>query len=289
MAVSYILASTGGAFSVRAGVSDLGIEGMMITGAFFGVLGTHLTQNVWIGALFGIVFGVIISMLHAVMHITFKVNATISSMCVNLLGLAITPVLIQVIWNVKGNSPIVPKFHNIDAPWLENVPVIGQILTAQNILFYITFVLVLLAHILMYKTSFGLRLRMVGENPQAASTVGLNTVAYKYFGVAMCGAFTGLGGVYLSLGQLNLFVDGMTAGRGYIAIVINAFGRFSPIGALLGSMFFGFFESLQVVLQGVALPSQIVMMLPYILTLVVICFGLRGSHQPAGIGKHHDD
>ena len=126
---------------------------------------------------------------------------------------------------------------------------------------------------------------MVSENPQAASTVGLNVRIYKYFGVAMSGAFAGLGGAYLSLGQMNLFVEDMTSGRGYIAVVINAFGRYNPVGALGGSLFFGFFDSLQTIFQSI-LPSQLVMMTPYVFTLLVITFGLKGGKAPAGVGKH---
>ena len=288
MAVPYILATTGAAFSMRAGVSDLGCEGMMIAGAFFAALGTYLTQNPWVGLLFGAFFGALIAMVHGVLHISYKVNQTISGMCVNLLGAAMVPLLLQIIWGVKGNSPTVPKFDNLDFEWLAKIPVIGPILTAQNILFYLTLVLVFIGHIYLFKTPAGLRMRMVSEHPQAASTVGLNVYGYKYLGVILSGAFCGLGGAYLSLGQLNLFMDGMTAGRGYIAIVINAFGRYTPIGALLGSLFFGFFESLQVVFQGAAIPNQVVMMTPYVLTLLVVTFGLRGTRAPAGVGKHHD-
>lgn len=288
MAVCYILASLGGTFSVRSGVTDLGCEGMMIWGAFFGVFGCYYTQNIWLGALFGMLFGAIISMLHAVLHVTFRVNGTISGMCVNLLGAASAPLFIQVLWKVKGNSPMVNKFTNINLGPFENIPILGQILSAQNILFYIAILIIVLSNLLMFRTPFGLRLRMVGEHPSAASAVGLNVTAYKYFGVAMCGAMCGLGGVYLSMGQLNLYSDGMTAGRGYIAIVINAFGHYTPLGALSGSLFFGFFESLQVVFQGMSIPSQIVMMLPYIMTLIVVCFGLRHSRMPMGVGKYHN-
>lgn len=288
MSVSYILASTGAAFSMRAGVSDLGCEGMMICGAFFGALGAHLFGNPWAGILCGILFGVLISMLHAVLHITYKVNQTISGMSVNLLGAAVAPLMLQTIFGTKGNSPMVKGFNSIQLPIIKDIPFIGQMLGSQNILFYLTIVLVLLGWVFLFKTPYGLRMRTVGENPHAASTVGINVYLYKYLGVALSGAFCGLAGAYLSLGQLNIYSDGMTAGRGYIAVVINAFGNFTPIGAMLGSIFFGFFESLQIIFQGGAVPSQIVMMLPYLVTLLVVVVGLRKSRQPAGIGKHHD-
>lgn len=288
MSVALVLASLGASFSMRSGVSDLGCEGMMIAGAFFGVLGSFIFENQWIGLLFAAVFGIVFSMLHAFLHVTYKVNATISGMCVNLLASAATPLLLQLIWGQRGNSPTVRAFSKMDVPWLKNIPLIGGLLAEQNVLFYLTILIAVLSWVYMFKTSSGLRMRMVGENPKAASTVGINVVGYKYFGVAMCGLLCGLGGGYLSLGQLNLFVDGMTAGRGYIALVINAFGKFNPIGAMLGSLFFGFFESLQNIFQGKLIPSHIVRMMPYMLTLIVISFGVRNSRTPAGIGKHHD-
>ena len=283
--VPLILASMGGCFSMRAGVSDLGLEGMMLAGSFFAVLGSWISGNAWIGLLTGILFGAVFSMLHAVMHISYKVNASISGMCVNLLASAVTPLLLNVIFGMSGKSVSVAAFAKPNWGILQKIPVIGRILGAQNILFFLTILLVIVSWIFLYKTTLGLRMRMVSENPQAASTVGLNVRIYKYFGVAMSGAFAGLGGAYLSLGQMNLFVEDMTSGRGYIAVVINAFGRYNPVGALGGSLFFGFFESLQTIFQSI-LPSQLVMMTPYVFTLLVITFGLKGGKAPAGVGKH---
>jgi simple sugar transport system permease protein len=287
MAVPLILAATGGSFSMRSGVSDLGSEGMMLAGSFFGVWGAFLSGNAWIGVLFGMVFGALFSLVHGLMHITYRVNATISGMCVNLLGMAVTPLMLDVIWGMNGKSPQVRGFTPLRWNWLMRIPIVGDILGSQSILFYLAVVLSVLGWIFMFKTSKGLRMRTVGENPQAASTVGLNVPAYKYFGVIMSGVFCGMGGAYLSLAQLNLFVEGMSAGRGYIAVVINAFGRYNPIGVMLGSIFFGFFASLQTIFQDV-LPSQLVMMVPYLITLLVITFGIRKSAAPAGVGKYHD-
>jgi ABC-type uncharacterized transport system permease subunit len=283
--VPLILAATGGSFSSRAGVSDLGLEGMMLAGSFFAVWGSYISGNAWVGLLFGALFGAIFAMLHAVMHITYRVNASISGMCVNLLATAVTPLLVVFIFGMNGKSAQVAGFSKLNLPFLEKIPFIGPILNSQSILFYLTIVLVVAGWVFMYKTTPGLRMRMVGENPQAASTVGLKVTGYKYFGVAMSGVFAGLGGAYLSLSQMNLFVENMTNGRGYIAVVINAFGHYNPLGAMAGSLFFGFFDSLQTVFQSV-LPSQLVMMAPYLFTLIVIVFGVKRGKAPAGIGKH---
>lgn len=283
--VPLLLAAAGGVFSVRAGVIDLGLEGMMLAGAFFSVVGSWLTGNAWLGLLIGVLFAVLFSMVHGVMHITYRVNGSISGMCVNLLASAVTPLLLNIIFNMTGKSPTVAGLSDSNLVFLDKIPVIGKILGGQNILFVVAIVLVIISWIFLYKTTLGLRLRMVGENPQAASAVGINVRAYKYFGVAMSGVMAGLGGVYLSLGQMNLFVEEMSAGRGYIAVVIDAFGRYNPIGVFLSSIFFGFFDSVQTIFQSV-LPSQLVMMTPYVITILVIVFGMRGGRTPAGTGKH---
>ena len=283
--VPLILAATGGSFSNRAGVSDLGLEGMMLFGAFFGVYGSYISGSAWVGLLFGALFGMVISMLHAVMHISYRVNASISGMCVNLLATASTPLLLNAIFHSNGNSPQVQGFSKINIPALNAIPFIGPILNSQSVLFYVTITMVIIGWVFMYKTKLGLRMRMVSENPQAASTVGLKVKAYKYFGVAMSGLFAGMGGAYLSLSQMNLFVENMTSGRGYIAVVISSFGQYNPLGAMAGSLFFGFFDSLQTIFQS-TLPSQLMMMAPYLFTMLVIVFGVKRGKAPAGIGKH---
>lgn len=283
--VPLLLASMGGCFSVRSGVVDLGLEGMMLSGAFFAVLGSHVSGNVWVGLLTGVLFGMIFALLHAVLHVNYKVNGSISGMVINLMAAALTPLLLNEVFGMSGKSSTVSNFTAPNIEWLKGIPFIGPILGGQNILFYISIVLVIISWIFLYRSKFGLRMRMVGENPEAASAVGLNVKAYKYFGVLVSGAYAGLGGVYLSLGQMNLFVENMTAGRGYIAVVINAFGRYNPAGSLIGSIFFGFFDSLQTIFQSY-FPSQLVMMTPYIVTVLIILFGLKGGRSPAGTGKH---
>ena len=289
MAIPYILASTGGSFSVRAGITDLGCEGMMIGGAFFGVLGAYLFGSPWMGLVCGVLAGMVFAGLNGILHITFKVNPAISGVCVNLLSAALAPLLVKLVWNNESMSPIVTNFSSFAGTWVEKIPVLGTILKTQNILFVITFVVVIMAWIFMFKTKFGLRLRMVGEDPVAASTVGLNTIRYKYTGQLLCGALSGLAGVYLSLGQLNMFTEGMTAGRGYICMVINVIGGYNPLGAVWGGCFFAFFEALRTVIQNAAINANFLMMIPYVMTLVAIVVSARRVMPPAGMGKHYDD
>ncbi len=289
--IPLVLASLGGAFSSRAGVSDLGLEGMMLFGAFFGAFGSYISGNAWVGIMFGICFGALSSLLHGLMHISFKVNASISGMCVNLLASATTPILLYSVFGQMGKSSRVAGFGKVRIEFLQGIPVIGAIVNSQSIFFYLTILIVIVSWFVFFKTKFGLRLRMVGENPSAASTVGLKVNAYKYFGVAMSGALAGLAGAYLSLAQMDLFVEEMTNGRGYIAVVIDEFGGFNPVGILLGSLFFGFFDSLQTLFQS-SLPSQLVMATPYVLTMLVIVINSARndgmSRKPAGIGKFAD-
>ena len=289
MAIPYILASTGGAYSVRAGITDLGCEGMMIGGAFFGVLGAYFSGSPWIGLLCGVVAGMVFAVLNGILHVTFKVNPAISGVCVNLLSTALAPLLVKLVWDNESMSPLVTGFTSFAGTWLEKIPVLGEILKTQNILFFLTLVIVLVAWAFLFKTKFGLRLRMVGEDPVAASTVGLNTIRYKYTGQLVCGALSGLAGVYLSLGQLSMYTEGMTAGRGYICMVINVIGGYNPLGAVWGGCFFAFFEALRTVIQNASINANFLMMIPYVMTLIAIVISARRVLPPAGMGKHHDD
>lgn len=289
MAVPYVLATTGGAFSVRVGITDLGCEGMMIGGAFFAVIGSYYSGSPWVGMLCGILAGILFALLNGLLHITFKVNPAISGVCVNLLSTALAPLLLKLVFDNESMSPIVNNFGNYSDSWLAGLPIVGEILKTQNVMFFIMLAVVLVAWVFMFKTKYGLRMRMVGENPAAASTVGLNTTGYKYMGEAVCGALAGLGGVYLSLGQLNMFTEGMTAGRGYICMVINVISGYNPLRTVLGGAFFAFFEALRTVIQNAEINANFLMMIPYIMTLLVIILSARRSLPPAGMGKHHDD
>ncbi len=289
MAIPYILATTGGTFSVHAGITDLGCEGMLVGGAFFGVVGSYFSGSPWVGMLCGMLAGIAFALLNGLLHITFRVMPNISGICVNLLSVALAPLLLKLIWNSESMTPMVNSFSSFSDTWVAEIPVVGDILKTQNVIFVIMIVVVILAWIFLYKTKYGLRLCMVGENPVAAGTVGVNTVAYKYFAEVVCGALAGLGGVYLSLGQLNMFTEGMTGGRGYICMVINVIGRYNPLGAVLGGLFFAFFEALRSVIPGTLVDSNFLMMIPYVMTMIVIVISAKRSLPPAGMGKHHDD
>ena len=311
MSIPLVLASVGGAFSVRSGIMALGLESMMMMGAFFGVLGSYFTGSVLFGFLLGMVGGMVIGLFHGILSVRYKVNQVISGIGLNLLALAVTTLLMQLIWSNKGSTPQVASISTPDArtlviqPWdtklLKEIQKAIQVsdlgINPQNDGRVIRLVFPQLTEErrkelgkqVLFKTRFGLRLRMVGENPKAAATMGLRVHGIKYCGVLICGALAGVGGAYLSLDQLDMFVRNMTAGRGYIAVAIAILGRYNPAQIVPCALLFGFCDAVQIYLQGEAFPPQIVQMLPYIVTLLVLAFGVKHIKPPAGVGKYDDE
>lgn len=282
MSTPLIFASVGGAFSVRSGVMALGLESMMMCGAFGAVLGSYYSGSFVVGLLCGMLGGMLIGLFHAVLCVRYKVNQVISGIGLNLLATAITTLLMQIVWGNKGTSETV---DSIDTSIGGPIPIISE----QSFNFFVMIAVVVIGWIVLFKTRYGLRLRMVGENPRAASSMGLRMHALKYSGVIICGILAGYGGAFLSLDQLNMFVRDMTAGRGYIAVAINILGRYNPLYIVPCALLFGFCDAVQIYLQGQGVPSQLIQMLPYLATLLVLAFGVRHIQAPAGVGKHEDD
>ncbi len=281
-ATPLVFAGVGGAYSVRSGVMALGLESMMMCGAFCGVLGSYYTGSVAVGFLCGILGGMLIALLHALLCVNYKVNQVISGVALNLLATAATTLLMQIIWGNKGTSEMVAA---VGGKLGGSIPILRD----QSFNFFVMVAVVILGWVVLFKTRYGLRLRMVGENPKAASAVGLNVRLLKYSGVLICGALAGYGGAFLSLDQLNMFVRGMTAGRGYIAVAINILGRYNPASIVWCALLFGFCDAVQIYLQGQGIPAQLIQMLPYVVTLVVLAVGVKHIQAPAGVGKHETD
>lgn len=274
MSVPLILAALGGVISVRSGIMALGLESMMTMGAFCGVLGSYFTGNVAAAILCGIAGGALFGLCHGILSVRYKVNQVISGIGLNLLAVAATTLLMQLIWNNKGSSPQVASIKQ-------------GVLTSP-----ITFIMlaaVAAEYFILFRTWFGLRLRMVGENPKAAATVGLPVHRIKYIAVVCCGMLAGLGGAYLSIDHLDMYVRDMSAGRGYIAVAIMILARYNPIMVVLCALIFGFSDAVQISLQGYGVPSQIMAMIPYMVTLLVLAFGVRQITPPAGVGAHDDE
>ncbi len=208
----------------------------------------------------------------------------------NILALGATTWLMQVLWGNKGSSPNVNGLHEFSIPFVKDMPVVGKLIGTHSPLVYIMFLLVLGGWILLFKTPLGLRIRITGEHPEAADTLGINIQGVQYFSVILSGSLAGLGGAYLSLGHLNWFSRNMSAGRGYMALAANIFGRWNPLGGLAASFLFSFTDAVQMRLQSlnIGIAYELIQMLPYLLTIVVLAGAVVHSRPPAALGAHYE-
>ena len=223
-ATPLIYGGIGGVFSERSGIMNLGIEGTMLIGACAAAIISLETNSAWLGVLGGMGFGVLIGLLHAFMCIRFKANQTVIGTGINIFATGITPMVLQAYSGNPGSSPSVPGIASLSIPVLKDIPVLGPILGQQNPLTYLALFLVPVSSFLLFQTRLGLRIRAVGEHPRAADTAGIPVFPLQYLSVGICGALAGIGGAYLSLCQVSMFVKGMTAGRGFMAMAAMIFG-----------------------------------------------------------------
>jgi simple sugar transport system permease protein len=285
-----ILAALGGCMSERSGVINIGLEGMMLMGAFAAVLGSFLFGP-WVGLLMGIFAGGLMGLLHAFMSVTLGADQIISGTAINIIAVGIPNILVPVIWPGHfGISPTVSVIPDLKIPFLMDIPVIGRIFGQQNPVVYLTLVLVLVIYFLLFKTRLGLRIRAVGEHPRAADTLGVNVYRMRYIAVTISGLLAGLGGAFLSICYQSQFSASMTAGRGFIGLAAMIFGRWSPIGAMLACLLFGFADAFQAGAQaaGLPIPPDLMLAFPYVLTLIALVgvFG-RVAQGPAANGKYY--
>jgi len=290
IATPIALAAMGGTFSERSGVVNIGLEGMMLSGAFGGVLGSYLTGSPWIGVLSAMLMGGAAGWIFSIFTIKFKADQTVTGAGINILALGVTTWLMQVIWGTRGTSPNVNGLKVISIPILKDIPVLGDLLGTHSPLVYIMFITIFAGWFLLFKTPFGLRLRMVGEHPEAADTLGIKIKKMQYFGVISSGVLSGLGGAYLSLGHLNWFSMNMSAGRGYMALAANIFGQWNPIGGLGASFLFSFSDAVQMRLQSlnIGMANELIQMFPYLLTVVVLAGAVIKSRSPEGLGVNYE-
>lgn len=270
VATPIIFASLGGVVCSRAGVVNLGLEGIMLISALAGVLGSAFGGNLFWGVAAGLLAAIAVSALFAYFHLVLKANNVLCGTAVNTMATGLTVFVLQLATGEKGNSSSLKSFSfpQIDIPLIEDIPVIGSVISGHNALTYVALIMVAVIWFFLYKTSTGLRMRAVGENPDAASSVGQNVVKIRFLAIILCGVLTGFGGMYLSMGYLNMFVRGMTAGRGFISLAACSMGQATPVGALLSSMIFAFFDGLSNILQVLKIPSEFIQMLPYLATIV---------------------
>lgn len=269
-----ILAALGGLFSERSGVINIALEGMMLAGAFTAAAVTHAAGNPFVGLLAGMAAGLVIAAIHAVACIRYRADQVVSGTAINILMLGMPPFLSGAFFLSSGATPQIPKNQLI--PW---TPII------------IAFALVPLTWYVLYQTPFGLRIRSVGENPEAADAAGVRVARMRYAGVLLSGILAGIGGAYLSIGQSSLFTRNMTSGRGFIALAALIFGKWRPVQTMLACLLFGFTEAVTIQMQGVVklpsgddIPVQFIQMVPYLLTIIVLAGFIGSSRPPKALG-----
>ncbi|WP_274365401.1 ABC transporter permease [Paenibacillus thermotolerans] len=267
-----MLAALGGALCARVGLFNVALEGMMLTGAFTAVLGNYLFENVLLAILFACLCVGLVSLVFAYLSIQLQANAIIVGVAINFLATGATAFLLFAVFGVKGqyyDSAMkgLPKWQ---IPILKDIPVVGDVLSGHSPLVYLAFLLAGLLQYVLYKTVLGFRLSASGDNPAAAQSLGLPVKRYQYGAVIASGVLCALAGAQLSLGQVTLFAENMTSGRGFIALVATMLGQNNPLGVAASSLLFGFMDAVSTRLQGLALPTHFTMMLPYVMTIVVM-------------------
>jgi general nucleoside transport system permease protein len=283
LAIPILFAALGETFNERAGILNLGLEGIMLVGALAGFVGAYTTGSLWVGVLMGMASGIVMGLLMGFMSVTAKVNQVVAGLGITILGTGLSTLLFRLTFGLRSSPPTLDTFPTLPIPLLGKVPVLGEMFFNNNILVYLALILVPVASIVLYRTRFGLALRAVGERPDAVDARGLSVERLRYVSLIIGGALAGLGGAYLPLGSLGLFWTQVTAGRGFIAIAVVVFARWDPVRAFWGSIVFGAFMALAVTLQTaqVKIPSELLLMLPYIATIFVLVSVSRRAEFPA--------
>jgi ABC-type uncharacterized transport system permease subunit len=279
--IPYLLPSLGAVYSEKGGVINIALEGILLIGAFFTTVGAYFFQSALIGILFGILAGLAVVLLHAIATVTFKADQIVSGIAINLFAIGITKFFCKIFFNSSSNSERIIGLETINIPVLSSIPVIG------NPFILLCIILLIISYIVIYKTRFGLRIRAVGENPSAADSLGVSVSKIRYAGVLISGVLASLGGAWLALDQ-HSFTDGMSAGRGYIALAAMIIGKWNPWGAAGACLIFGFAESLSIQFQNLTIPTQFIQMLPYILTIIVLAGFIGKSTPPAADGVPYE-
>ena len=289
MATSLLIAALGLVYCSRAGIVNIGVEGMMLIGSLMGVVGSYYTGSALMGALVAIGVNLIVSLVFAFFAVTIKADQNVIGTAINTFATGLTVTVNRVIFGV-GTSQNIAVFDRVAIPGLSKIPIIGEAVFNQAIPVYIALIAVPVLWFILMKTSLGLKIRSVGENPQACDTVGINVYRVRYGTILFSGALAGLAGAYVSMGQLSSFTEDMIAGRGFIALAAVVLGNYMPGGVLAATLIFGAASALQYRMQAtaVSVPYQFWLMLPYIITIIAICMYRKSSNQAASSGKPYD-
>ena len=284
-ATPLVLAALGGVMTERSGVTNIALEGIMLTAAFAGFAVAFVTHSLALGLLGSIVSGMLIAALHAVLSIEFLVDQIISGMVINILAVGVTGVFYRTVLQGGVKGPGTLPIWKI--PVLSSIPMLGPVFFQNAMVTYLMLVLVIVVHLVLFNTVWGLRTRACGEHPLAAETAGVNVRFVRYVNVIASGALAGLGGAYFTIQQIGQFLPNITGGRGFIALAAMIFGRWTPVGAFGGSQLFAGADALAARLQdeGVHVPIQFLGMLPYVLTIVVLVGAMGRAIAPAAVGR----
>ena len=288
MATTYLLAGLGAVFGERAGIVNIGIEGLMLTGALMAVVGSYTSGSVWVGLLLAMLGSMLLAAVFACFTICLHANQTVTGVALNILASGLTVLLFRTVFGLNGMIPQIDTFEALEIPVLSGLPVVGAIF-GQPLPVYLAFILVPVCQFVMNRTNLGLKIRSVGNHPKACDTVGLPVYRIQAGAILFTGLMSGFAGAFLSTGQLSFFTEGMVAGRGYMVLAAVAFGNCSPLGVMAAALLFGASEALQYRLQVAypVIPTELYAMLPYIITLFAICIYRRKSNRPVYSGRNY--
>ena len=287
MATPILLAALGLLIMNRAGLVNIGCEGIMLISTFIAVAGTHYTHNVWLGMLCAMVVGGLLGTLFAFLTVTLRANQIVVGVAINTLGTGVSTVLNRMLFGMEFVSVKEYAFTRISIPVLKDIPIIGEALFNQMPVVYLAFLLVPVVSYFLFRTPAGLNLRSVGENPRAADTLGIDVYKMRYAAAIAGCVLMGIGGAFLSTGLLNSFQEGMTANRGFIALAAVIFGKYKPTGVMLATMLFALGLAVANLLPSIGsnIPYNIVTMIPYVLTIVALAGFVGKVTPPAAAGK----
>jgi ABC-type uncharacterized transport system permease subunit len=279
-------ASMGEAISERAGMVNVSLEGMMLFGALTAVLGVQYTGSLWAGVLCGLLGGALIALIQGLFSITLAVNQVVVGIALNIFSLGATTFILRWVYGVSDSVPV-EGFAPLRIPGLSSIPVLGEAFFDQSILVYVIYLLIPVVTFVLMRTEWGLKLRAVGEHPEAADSLGVSVWRTRYAAILLCGAFAGLAGCFMSLAQLNRFVEAMTGGRGFVALAVVIVGKWTPWRLALGALLFGALDALALRAQAlnVGLPYQLLLALPYVVTLLVYAGLVGQARPPAALAK----
>ncbi len=266
-----LFATLAGAVSSKSGIFNIALEGIMLLAALIGVIFSAMFSSAWLGLLVAVLFGGLVGLFLGFLVLNFKTNDILAGIAINLMAAGGTIFLLFLVSGDRGVSSSIDSIvlPNINIPIIQDIPFLGRVLSGHNVLTYFVFISVFIMHMFMYKTPLGLKIRAVGENPDAAESVGINVHKIQYIALGLSGVLSGFGGAFLSMGYLSYFTTNMTAGRGFIGLAANAMGRSTPIGGMLVALLFGTADAMANVFQtGIDIPYELIQMLPYITVIV---------------------